>query len=335
MATFKDHLQSLQRQGFTIPSDVRNSFPGSAGFSDSEGMMFMARELEQMEARTFNVLYQDLMYKQLFPVDSSINPGAKSITYKVYDQRGKPRWINSKAKDLPRADVDGRDVTTYQHMSGLSYGYSLQEIMAARFAGVPLEQAKANAVRRGFEDEMNFTAFNGNADLGFVGFFTTGNGIPRTTAPNGAGGDPEWDTKTPDEIIADIALLFTKPIVDSKQKERPTELWLPTAQYLDLKSRRLTDTGETLFSYIVRKSGWITGEDKIVSVPDLTGAGAGGVDVAVAATRNPDKLEQKISQDVTFYPVQQQSLEWVVPAAIVYGGLVIRYPAAFHILEAI
>jgi hypothetical protein len=335
MATFQDHLQAMKRQGFGIPADIRGQFPGSASFTDDEGMMFMARELEQMEARTFDVLYQDLMYKQLFPVDSSINPGAKSITYKVYDKRGKPRWINSKAKDLPRADVDGRDVTTYQHMSGLSYGYSLQEIMAARFAGVPLEQAKANAVRRGFEDEMNLTAFAGNADLGFVGFFTVGNGIPRTTAPNGAGGDSEWDTKTPDEIIADIALLFTKPIVDSKQKERPTELWLPTAQYLDLKSRRLTDTGETLFSYIARKSGWLTGEDKIVSVPDLTGAGTAGVDVAVAATRNPDKLEQKISQDVTFYPVQQQGLEWVVPAAIVYGGLVIRYPAAFHILEAI
>lgn len=335
MANYQDHLQSMQRQGFQIPGDLRAQFGNPQGFNDAEGMMFMARELEQMEARTFDVLYQDLLYKQLFPVDTSINPGARTISYKVYDKRGQARWINSHAKDLPRADVDGRDVTTKQHMSGLSYGYSLQEIMAARFAGIPLEQAKANAVRRAFEDQMNETAFVGNADLGLVGFFTTGNGIPRTTVPNGASTDPEWDTKTPDEILADIALGFTKPIVDSKQKELPTELWLPTSQYLDLKSRRLTETGETLFSYVVRKSGWISGPDKIISVPDLAGAGTAGVDVAVVASRNPDKLEQKISQDVTFYPVQQQGLEWVVPAAIVYGGLVIRYPAAFHILEAI
>jgi hypothetical protein len=289
MPTYQDQLVALKRQGF----------------SDAEGQMFMARELEYMEARTFEVLYQDLLFRQLFPVDTSPPPGAKNVTYKVFDKRGKPRWLNTKSFDLPRADVDGREVTTPLHWSGLSYGFSMAEIEAARFAGVPLEQAKANAVRRGFEEEMNDVAFNGNADLGLTGFFSTGTGIPRTTAPNGAGGFPQWDTKTPDEIIADVGLLFSKPVEDTLQKERPTELWLPTKQYNDIANRRLTDTGETLFSYIVSKSPWITSADKIVSVPDLTGAGTGGVDVAVAASRNPDKR------------------------------LVIRYPLAFHILEDI
>jgi hypothetical protein len=325
MVNFRDHHASMMRQGFY----------DSQGIQDADGAIFMARELELIEARTYEVLYQEIKFRQLIPVDNSVPPGVKRITYKVFDKRGKPAWLNTGAKDLPRMDISGKDVGTPVHWLGGSFGYDLGEIESARFAGMPLEQAKANAVRRGFEEELNDVFYYGQADLGFTGLFTVGNGIPRTTAPDGASTNPEWDTKTADEIVADVNLLFSKPVEDTLEVEKPDYMLLPTAQYNLIATTRVPDTDTNILNYLITKVPWIAGPDRIVSVPELAGAGTAGVDVAVAYTRNPDKMEFKIPQELTFHPVQLHQLEWTVPATAVCGGLVIRYPLSAHILESI
>lgn len=325
---FQDHLRALKNQGFVMPN-------APAGFADADGQIFFARQLEYIEARTYDVLYQDLMYRQIFPTDTSIPAGVRSITYQTYDKAGKMRWINTAAKDIPRVDVAGKETTLPTHWGAASFAYNIGEIESARFAGVPLEQAKADACRRALEEGLNEIAWYGNADLGLIGFFSTGNGIPRTTAPNGAGGFPQWSTKTPDEIAADVNTIFSDVVEDTLKKEVPDTLLLPIAQYNLLRNTRLTDTGETLWSYVINKVNWIRSEANVLMVPELKGAGTGGVDVAVAYTRRPDKIEFKIPQDITFHPVQQHGLEWIVNATTVCGGLHIRYPLSAHILEDI
>jgi hypothetical protein len=181
---------------------------------------------------------------------------------------------------------------------------------------------------------MSGAVFSGNATLGFVGIFSSGNGIPRTTVATGVGG-VTWALKTPDEILADVNSGFSKVVADTKEAELPTHMLLPTKQYNDIATRRVTDTAETILSFLVRSSPWIAGPDRIVSVPELAGAGSAGVDDGLIYTRNAEKIETVIPKDITFLPVQQIGLEYVVNCVIVFGGLRIRYPLSAHLIEGI
>lgn len=322
MANFKDHLRNLQNGGFHMPNAPKS-------FSDADGAIFFARQLEYIESQTYNVLYQDLKYRSIFPVDSSVPAGVKSIGYWTYDHSGRAKWINTGAKDIPRVDVGGKETLLPVHWAAASFGYNIGEIESARFGNVPLEQMKANAARRVLEELLNQTCWFGNADNGLVGFFSSGTGIPSAAAPN-----TPWSTASPDEIVADVNKLFSDPVVNTLEKEKPNYLLLPTAEYNRLGNTRMTDTGITLWQYLIANSPWIGGSDNIVSIPELTDIGS-AVTAAVAYTRDPSKIEQKIPQDIIFHPVQQVGLEWIVNVTVVYGGLHIRYPLSANIMTGV
>ena len=329
---FDDNYDALKAMNFQLPTV--NLAGQGVQFSDASGQIFMARQLEAVEAKVYEVQYQDLKWRSLFPIDTSVNEGAKSTAYQIMDKSGKSKWISTDAKDIPRVDVAGDEVLNRLHWGANSYGYNIGELASARFANMNLDAAKAKASRRAHEELMSGAIWTGNTPLGFVGIFTAGNGIGRTTVPAGVGG-VTWVLKTPDEILADVNLGFTTVIEDSKEAELPTHMLLPTAQYNDIATRRLTDSAETVLSFLVRTSPFIAGPDRIVSVPELKDAGTAGVDDALIYTRNPDKIETIIPKDITFLPVQQRGLEYVVNCVIVFGGLRIRFPKSAHLLEGI
>jgi len=337
---FDDHLDALKAMGFWIPQPavvqqiMADGVLPRGDFADASGQVFFARQLEYIEAQVYKVLYSDLKWRQLFPIDTSVPEGVKSTTYQVMDKAGQSKWINTGAKDIPRVDIAGAEQTDPVHWGANSYGYNIGELASARHLGMNLDAAKAEASRRAHEQMMSDAVWLGNTKLGFTGIFTTGNGIPRTTVPTGVGG-VTWDLKTPDEILADINLGFSTVVEDTKEAEIPTHMLLPTKQYNDIATRRLTDTAETILSYVVRTSPWIAGPDRIVSVPELAGAGTAGADASLIYTRNPSKIQTIIPKDISFLPVQQIGLEYVVYCVIVFGGLRIRYPLSAHILEGI
>jgi hypothetical protein len=331
MTAFQDHKRALEQQGFYIPQPANG-----LRFEDADGQIFFARQLEHVEAKSYDVVYQDLMWRMLFPIDTNVPPGAKSITYETFDKAGRMRWGNPGAKDLPRVDIAGKETTLPVHWGFDSFAYNVGEIESARMAGMPLEQRKANAARRVIEEGLNDIAFLGDATLGFVGLLSAGNGIPRVTAPNGGGGTPQWPTKTPDEIVADVNAAFSKVDEDTNQKEKPQTVLLPTARYNYLRNTRMSSTSDiSIMKYLINEVGWIESIDRIQKVPDLTGAGTGGVEIMVIYDRNSEKIEFKLPMDTKFWPVQQQGLEWMVPVTAVAGGLHIRYPLSALIYEDI
>jgi hypothetical protein len=322
MATFKDHQRALQAQGFSLPHAPKS-------FSDADGAIFFARQLEYIESRVFEVLYQDLKYRQYFPVDSSVPAGVKSIGYWVTDKAGRAKWINTGAQDIPRVDIAGKEVLHPVHWAANSFAYNIGEIESARFAGVALEQRKANAARRAIEELLNETCWFGNVDNGLIGFFSAGTGIPSAAAPNApwTSGTPA----TPDEIINDVNKIFSDIVANTREKERANMLGVDTATYNYIANTRLTDTNETIMQYLIKNSPWIAGPNNIVSIPELKND-ATGEKKAIAWTLNPDKIEQKIPQDIIFHPVQRLGLEWIVNVTVVYGGLHIRYPLSANVM---
>ena len=302
---------------------------------DAQGAAFFKRQLEYIKSKSYDVLYADLGYTKMFPISEEAPTGVTSITYRTYDQAGMAKIINHYAKDLPRVDIAGKETTVPVHTVGAAFGYSIKEINQARLTGTPLDQKRSNAVRRAIEERLNHIAFYGNAAAGLLGLFTDPN-VPRGNAPNGAGGNPEWSTKTPLEILADVNRGFREIFEDSKGRHRGNMLGIPLGQWsIVMETPMSADSDMTIGGFLVKNSPYLMSLDQIVPIVEFQGAGTAGVDVAVFLERNPDMVQFEMPQDVMYHPEQLTGLEYEVPATAETGGLNIYYPVSMFILEEV
>ena len=147
-------------------SDIRNDEVG----------LFLARELETILARAFETEYADIKYQTILPISQEVGEGSDSFTYRIFDAQGKMSVIQDKASDLPRADVLRKEVTHPVRSLGSSFAYTIQETRAAATVpGMNLEQRRANAVRRAYEEAVQSIAYFGDAASGMDGFFNNAN----------------------------------------------------------------------------------------------------------------------------------------------------------------
>lgn len=298
--------------------------------NDSLGIFFR-RQLESIKARSYDVRYADLVYRELIPVTFETPAGATTITYETFDQVGVAKIIQNYAGDLPRADVSGKETTIPVRTIGDAFGYTVQEVASASMAGgVPLQQRKANAARRAIEEKMNDIAFNGDPAHGLNGFFTHPN-IPVINATG------LWSGLTGAQILDDLNGMATTMVETTLMVEKPNLLLLPVAQYnLIHTSFRVDNTDMSIAKQFIENSPYFTSLDQIRPINQMANVAAlGDDDVALMYNRSPDKLEFEIPQDVTFYPEQDRNLETVIPVASRCAGVNVYYPLSLLILRGI
>ena len=187
--------------------------------------IFFARQLESIKAQSYDVKYADLKFRSVFPVTNETPEGATTVTYRTYDQSGVAKFIGSYGKDIPRADIGGKETIIPVKTMAISFGFNTAEIRSAALTGLPLDSRRSAAAVRGTDETMNEVAFFGEAVQGLLGLFTHPN-VPTGSVPNGAGGNPQWSTKTPDEIIYDVNIVCSTIFKNSKGIHRPNQVWL-------------------------------------------------------------------------------------------------------------
>lgn len=291
---------------------------------DANESVFFSRELEHVKTKTYDKKYPQFKARLLFPVSRDAGSGAETITYTSYDQTGVAKIIANYADDLPRADVSGQQFSSPVKSLGISYGYSLQEIRAARQAGKPLETMKSNAAKRGSFQEENRIAWFGDAATGLPGFLTNVN-VGTLTLPNdGTGSSTKLVNKTADQIIRDLNALTNKSHVDSLGVEVSDTVVLPLSTYTYIASTpRSIHSDETILQFFMKANPLVQG---VEWANELKDAGGTGVDVMVAYTRDLEHLSLEVPQDFEQLPEQPRNLEWVIPCHMRTGGVIIYYP---------
>lgn len=307
---------------------------------DAGETVFFTRELESIKSKTYDVLKAPLRAFQLIPVDSTVGNGAESIVYQQYDMVGMAKVIANYADDLPRADVTGKEFTAKIKSIGNSYGYSLQDIRAAQYAGKPLTQRKANAAVRAQQEQWNRIAFYGDEEHNLPGWLTNPN-IPSVSAPaDGTGSATTFASKTPVQILRDLNNLANSVVTLTKGAERPNTLVLPIAQYTLIATTVFgTASDTTILEMFLKNSPYITAVEWADEL-DSASLAAGGVtdftgDIAIVYDRNPDKLTFEMPQPFEQLPVQERGLEYIVPCHSRVGGVLVYYPLSMSILEGI
>lgn len=295
--------------------------------ADAGESVFFARQLEFVRSKTYDVEYAPLSAMALFPIDTSVPAGASRITWRQWDGVGVAKIIANYADDLPRVDVQALEMSTPVRGIAVAYGYDVQEIRSAQFAGVPLDAKRASQARKAVDEAFNRYAWNGDPVSGLPGFLSNAN-IPGVVLPaDGTGSSKAWSTKTPNQIIRDMNLVANSITSVTKGVHNATELWLPIDQYTYIASTPRSDNSDTtILDFFLMSNPSVQSVKRIV---ELDGAGAAGADRMYAVENNIDNYQMNVVMPFMQHPPQPRNLYFEVPCEARFGGVTIERPLAF------
>lgn len=335
-----DAIENLVRQGVLL---------------GDEGGIFFQRQLEYIQAQSYDVLYPDLMARVVFALNTEGGEGVNTITYRSYDKRGETAIISGKATDLPRGDISGNEYTIPVRTLGNAYGYSRQEIAAAKLTGMPLEQRKADATRRSYEEKVNQLVWFGDADSGLHGLFGGPVAAPWSTATRsvvaaaaGGGFSTVWGVdKTPDEVIADLTTACAAMYVDTKKIFRPDKILISVEkkQYL-MNTPRSLQSDVSIMDWFIANNMFIKSKEDFIDINELEGVypgdgladfdpTGGSLQGFTVIASGADNMRVREPFPYIHLPVQYKGLEFEINCYGRFAGLEMVRPAAVQHWENI
>lgn len=290
---------------------------------DSESVFF-AQQLEYIKSKTYDEKLANLNAAKLFPVSTEADAGAESISYESYGMVGIAKLIASYADDLPRADVKGTKVTVDIFSAGTSYGYSTQDIRAAKMKGLPLNARRALSARRANDTLINKIAFKGDKDGKIVGILDNPNITTAVVKADGTSNSTKWADKTPAQILRDLNDAVSGIVDLTNGVEIPDTVVLPIKQYNYIANTIVPDTsGESILTNFKKNNQYIK---NVVSAVEMKGAGSGGEDVGLIYRKDIDAVSLEIPMAFTQYAPQARNLEFVIPCESRTAGVIVYYP---------
>lgn len=297
-------------------------------FRMDEAGLFLERQLEYIRPQVFEVAYADIKYPTILPVTSEAGPGAQTFTYRVMDATGEFKLIADAADDLPRADISQVEKSINIRSFGGSFGYTVQELRAAQMANIALEQRRASAVRRAYEEKVEEVAMFGESSVGLQGFFN--NATVDVVAAD------KWFTDsgtTAQEMLDLLNYGVTAIINGSNMKEQPDTILMAWEDYNTISTRRNSDSSDvTVMEYFLRTNPYIRNIEPINQLD--ADKSALSKNRMVFYKRDPQKVQLHIPQPLELFPPQQRGLEFIVPAHARVGGVALYYPKSVLYLQA-
>lgn len=297
-------------------------------FRMDEAGLFLERQLEYIRPQVFEVTYSDIKYPSILPVTSEAGPGAQTFTYRIMDATGEFRLIADAADDLPRADISQVEKSINIRSFGGSFGYTVQELRAAQMASIPLEQRRATAVRRAYEEKVENLAMFGESSVGLAGFFNN-------STVDVVAADKWFSTAgvTSQEMIDLLNYGVTAIVNASKMKEEPDTILLAYEDYRVVSTQRFSDSSDlTVLEYFLRTNPYIRNIEPINQL-DADNSVL-NTNRMVVYKRDPQKVQLHIPQPLELFPPQQRGLEFIVPAHARVGGVAIYYPKSVIYVQA-
>lgn len=194
--------------------------------------VFAENELQQVFAKTYDKKYPALDALKYFGVIPGINAWAQQFAVDSYSQFGRADWYAPGARDVLRADVFKTRNGFPIAQSALAYGYELDEMMSAQLVGIPLDQKRADACRRGIEEFRNTVILSGDTAKGLPGVLTNA-AVPLMTVPTG-----DWlGASTPDQILTDMNAIVAAVYNNTNRVHNATQLLIPNPHYKRLEQR--------------------------------------------------------------------------------------------------
>lgn len=316
---------------------VRIQDSASVTLADDDAVYFQ-RQLEYIEAHTYDTLYPELEAREAFGVDATGGPGVTTLTYRSYNHVGAAQVINARATDMPKSSISGKEYSIGVKSVGTAFDYDIDEVAAAAVTGMPLETRKANAANRGYEQYVNSAAWYGDAANGFIGFFEHPD-ISNANVAAGASGQTNWNKKTPTEVIADLTTAVSAMYASTLKIMKPEEIWMPVEQeqYI-FNTARSEQSDMTIGKFFIANNQFINSREKIKGLNAIKGHGLGNSDCFVVVCRNAmgnKTFRLREPLQLTWMPVQLHGMIYEVAGRGRFAGFQVMYPAAISVHSGI
>lgn len=329
-------MPTLKTEDVVMSDEIVALRDANVFLTDDEGIFFQ-RQLEYIQAQSYDVLYPDLKGRTIFSNNTEGGEGINTITYRSYDKRGEAEIIAGKATDLPRVDIDGKEYSIFVKTIGSAYGYSRQELASAKLTGLPLDARKAEMVRRAYEEKVNKLIWFGDAARNLGGLMGGKAGEPWSTIPNNAvagaaGGSNStvWGVdKTPDEVIADLTAACSNMHADSLMIHSPNKILMSLTKYnYIMNTPRSIHSDTSILDWFVANNTYITSRDQIEPVNELNGvfgatpgAVTGDAEGFIVMDLKEENLRTREPFPLMHLPVQYKGLEFEVNCYGRFAGL--------------
>jgi hypothetical protein len=297
---------------------------------DAAQSIFFSRELEQIETRLYKVKYPDLEAEMLLPNRIMLPAGVDKYTWRLFDENAKAVPMAGHEDGAPVSDVDGDEQSASVQSWAGAFAYNIDEIAAAAHAGMPLEQMRADAVRRRLALALNTMALLGDSaagvKAGIKGLFNLANTLTATIAADGTGSSKLWSTKTADLVLRDLFQIVDSIPNNTLDIEggasRPMNLVMPKANLRLIGTMRLgTSASDTkVLEFFKRQRPNIN----VMGANYLPTAGASGASRTVCY--DPAQVSWIGSIPFEQLPVEQKGYRFVTNCRARGGGVITPYP---------
>lgn len=320
--------------------------------SDAAALNFLRQQTRVQSARAFDVEYDIVDYQSLVPVNTDYPEWASGVDFQVGDLAGAAKWQSGWAEDVPKADVSLINVGVDFAMYAVGYGYNIEEIGKAQFAGFPLTARKAIAARQAADIFAAESALYGGGHPGWTGLINK-SGVTPVVSPNtGTGSARNWvnssgeGLKTSEQIIAELNTLImgapsSSGVLSSLIGD--TVLLPPLAyQYIATTPYGVTSPNMSILQYFIANNVYTIRTGRPITIrelPALAGAGIGtvvGQGRAVGYRNSPDALEFPMPMPFNFLDVHQHGpMQWQVPGIGRIGQLTLIRDGALRYLDGV
>lgn len=266
---------------------------------------FFKRQLEHVFATTLTANIPPPNAFRLFPIDSSVPEGAKSYTQRLMEPVGEATIISNFADDLPRVNVVRREERRGIRMLGDSYGYTVQDIMAARFAGEPLDTTLGMAAREAIERKHNRLCWFGDAEAGLWGV------LRHPYIPRYIFSEPlSENASSADALIAEVNAMLNGVNSLTKTTAQVDTLVLPPDEFAYIHSApRSATTDTTIAEFLLAKNKWLKNIEQAWELDADENN-----DTALCLAYRKNEMSAKYVAPINFrqLPVERRNLEFVI-----------------------
>ena len=301
---------------------------------------FLVSQLTFIEPEVYRIVYPEIRYPEIVPVDTSAPPWIPSVTYFSLDGAGKANWFNGRANDVPLAELLRAKYETPVKMAAIGYEYDLEELNQALLLGRDLTTDKAFYARLAAEQFVDKSAIFGDSSQGFFGLANNPT-VATGTVATGAGGSTQWQNKTPGEILKDTNTALTGTFTTSNSVEVADTLLLPLGAFGYAASTQLNQNSDkTILAWLTNNNVYTqrTGRPlTIIPVWGMDTAGSGGTARMVTYRRDPSVVKMHMPMPFQFVGGiwRDGPMLWKVPGAFRFGGVDIKRPAAFRYYDGL
>ena len=231
--------------------------------------------------------------------------------------------------EYQQVNVEQEKITTPIFAKTMKTRWTLAEIEKAALAGMPLETQLFESLNTDNQLKIDRLHYMGSQKYGFGGLLNHGSVLNVSPVAAGAGGLPNFEAKTPEEILADVNEILRSVWTATGLAIMPNRILVSQRIMSALSIPIAPLSGVSILKYLQDNAicKIIDGKElEIVPVKWASGAGAAGTDRMVAYVPGLDNLASIFSPMQQYGAMEVRDVAFHQHYRFAFGGLHLRYP---------